>query len=49
MEAAVDGLEGPGSEIGRFYRFTDEVGFADPRALGMGEDDGDGMAVSLQC
>jgi hypothetical protein len=49
VEAAVDGLEGRGAEVGRFYGFADEVGFAYPGALGVGEDDGYGVAVGLKC
>jgi hypothetical protein len=48
VETAVDGLEWRGAEIGWLYRFTHEVGFADPGALGMGKDNGDSVAVGLE-
>jgi hypothetical protein len=49
VEAAVDGLEGRGAEVGWVYGFADEVGFANPGALCVGQDDGDGVAMGLKC
>jgi hypothetical protein len=48
VESAIDGFEWRGPKVGWLYRFADEVCFADPGALGVGEDDGDGVAVGLE-
>ena len=42
------GGEGRGDEVGWRDGFADEVGFADPGALGVGEDYGDGVAGALE-
>ena len=48
MEFSVDDGEGGGTEVGGLYGFSDEVCFADPGALGVREDDGDGVARGLE-
>lgn len=42
------GGQGRGDEVGRCEGFAYEVGFADPGALGVGEDYGDGVAGALE-
>jgi hypothetical protein len=48
VESAIDGFEWQGSEVGWFYGFAHEMGFADPRALCVGKDDGYYVAVRLE-
>jgi hypothetical protein len=44
----VFGGERCGSVIGWFYGVPYEMRFADPGALGVWEDDGDGVAIGLE-
>lgn len=48
MCSAVVLVEGAGAEISWFDGLADNVGFADPGALGVWEDDGDDVAVALE-
>ncbi len=48
MHGAIVLVEGTRAEVGGFCNLGDEVGFADPGALLVREDDGDGMGGFLK-
>ena len=48
MGGAVVVVEGAGAEVAGFDGFADEVGFANPGALSVGENYRDGMASGLE-
>ena len=48
MDGAVVPVEGAGAEVGGFCDLGDEMRFTDPRALLMGEDDGDSVGGFLK-
>lgn len=48
MCSAIVVVECAGAKIGWFDSLSDDVRFSDPRSLGVGQDDGDGVASGLE-
>ena len=48
MCGAIVVVECARAKISRFDSLSDDVRFSDPRSLGVGEDDGDGVASVLE-